>query len=71
MNSIKYVNVHGETTLRSPRRRKRQMAIQGQAIDLLGPFDLVHWHMLFRTGADLEEMICERKPLIPGNHRCK
>ena len=70
MNSIKYVNVHGETTLRSPGGGKRQMAIQGQTIHLLGPFDLVHWHMLFRTGADLEDMISERKPVIPGNHRC-
>ena len=44
------------------------MAIQGQTIDLLSPFDLVHWHMLFRTGVDLGDMISERKPVIPGNH---
>ena len=46
------------------------MAIQGQTIDLLSPFDLVHWHMLFRTGVDLGDMISARKPVIPGNHGC-
>ena len=50
MNLLQYVKVHGETTLRSPGGGKRKGRFKDRPFDLLSPFYLVHWNVLFRIG---------------------
>ena len=70
MNLLQYVKVHGETTLRSPGGGKRKGRFKDRPLICSVRSIWCIGMCCFESGADLGDMINERKPVIPGNHGC-